>query len=105
MMAKRIAGIEFRILSPDLIRKMSAIDIKSPETYDKDGFPMEGGIMDNHLGVINPGLRCKTCGNTMKRCPGHFGHIELVRPVAHSEFGKNLSSSCRQHARSAEGLR
>ncbi|MBI4210548.1 MAG: DNA-directed RNA polymerase subunit A' [Candidatus Diapherotrites archaeon] len=92
MMMKRIKAIEFRILSPEQIRKMSAIEIKSPETYDKDGFPMEGGFMDNHLGVINPGLRCKTCGNTMKRCPGHFGHIELVRPVAHSEFGKRLET-------------
>ncbi len=90
MMMKKIKGIEFRVLSPEQIRKMSAIEIKSPETYDKDGFPMEGGLMDNHLGVINPGLRCKTCGNTMKKCPGHFGHIELVRPVVHSEFGKKL---------------
>ena len=90
MLMKRIKEIEFRLLSPDQVRKMSAIEIKSPETYDKDGFPMEGGLMDHHLGVINPGLRCKTCGNTMKRCPGHFGHIELVRPVVHSEFGKKL---------------
>lgn len=90
MMMKRIESIEFRIMGPEQVRKMSAIDIKSPETYDKDGFPMEGGLMDNHLGVINPGLRCKTCGNTMKKCPGHFGHIEMVRPVAHSEFGKKL---------------
>ncbi|HLC93378.1 MAG TPA: DNA-directed RNA polymerase subunit A' [archaeon] len=90
MMLKRIKAVEFRILSPEQIRKMSAIETKSPETYDKDGFPMEGGLMDNHLGVINPGLRCKTCGNTMKKCPGHFGHIEMVRPVCHSEFGKKL---------------
>jgi len=92
MMSKRIDSIEFKMFSPELVRKMSAIEIKSPETYDKDGFPMEGGLMDNHLGVINPGLRCKTCGNTMKKCPGHFGHIELVRPVIHSEFGKKLEN-------------
>jgi len=46
--------------------------------------------MDHHLGVITPGLRCKTCGQKMKDCPGHFGHIELFRPVIHSEFGKKL---------------
>ena len=90
MLMKKIKEIKFGILSPEQIRKMSAIEIKSPETYDKDGFPMEGGLMDNHLGVINPGLRCKTCGNTMKKCPGHFGTIELIRPVVHSEFGKKL---------------
>src|SRR3989344_5155748 len=90
MLLKRISSIEFFVISPDMIRKMSALEIKSPETYDKDGFPMENGLMDPHLGVINPGLRCKTCGQQMKFCPGHFGHLELVRPVVHSEFGKKV---------------
>ncbi len=87
---KKINYIEFSVISPQMIRKMSALEIKSPETYDKDGYPMESGLMDPHLGVINPGLRCKTCGQKMKQCPGHFGHVELVRPVVHSEFGKRL---------------
>ncbi len=90
MMMKRIKEIEFGVLSPDHIRKMSALEIKNPETYDKDGYPMELGLMDPHLGVINPGLRCKTCGQKMKECPGHFGNLELVRPVIHSEFGKKV---------------
>ena len=54
MLTKRIQNVEFRVLSPEHIRKMSALEINSPETYDKDGFPMEGGLMDPHLGVINP---------------------------------------------------
>ncbi|MBN2127006.1 MAG: DNA-directed RNA polymerase subunit A' [Candidatus Diapherotrites archaeon] len=92
MLTKKISGIEFSILGPIHIRKMSVIEIKSPETYDKDGYPMEDGLMDHHLGVITPGLRCKTCGQKMKECPGHFGHIELFRPVVHSEFGKRLET-------------
>lgn len=90
MLRKKITGIEFRILNPQMTRKMSSLEIRTPETYDKDGYPMEGGLMDPHLGVINPGLRCKTCGQRMKFCPGHFGSLELVRPVVHSEFGKKL---------------
>ncbi len=90
MLMKKINYIEFGIVSPQTARKMSALEIKSPETYDKDGYPMESGLMDPHLGVITPGLRCKTCGQKMKQCPGHFGHVELVRPVAHSEFGKRI---------------
>ncbi len=90
MQRKKIIAIEFRVLNPDLVRKISALEIKTPDTYDKDGYPMEGGLMDPHLGVINPGLRCKTCGQKMKYCPGHFGSLELVRPVVHSEFGKRL---------------
>src|SRR3989344_3924963 len=90
MLVKKISSIQFRVLSPAMIRKMSALEIKTPETYDKDGYPMEGGLMDQHLGVINPGLRCKTCGQKMKQCPGHFGNLELVRPVVHPEFSKRV---------------
>lgn len=105
MLLKRINAVEFGVLSPNNIRKMSALEIKSPETYDKDGYPMESGLMDPHLGVINPGLRCKTCGQKMKQCPGHFGHLELVRPVIHSEFSKKaeqlLNATCKECGRIA----
>jgi len=90
MIMKKIGSIDFAIISPELVRKMSGIEIKTPETYDKDGYPMEGGLMDSHLGVINPGIKCKTCGQGMRTCPGHFGHIEMERPVVHSEFGRKL---------------
>ena len=85
---KTIGMIKFGILSPEMIRKMSAVEVKVAETYDDDGFPIEGGLMDPHMGVADPGLRCKTCGQKMNRCPGHFGHIELVRPVIHSEYAR-----------------
>ncbi len=102
---KKIQAIHFRVLSPATVRKMSALEIKTPDTYDKDGYPMEGGLMDPHLGVINPGLRCKTCGQKMKQCPGHFGSLELVRPVIHSEFSRRLElllhATCKECGRIA----
>ncbi len=105
MLLKKIHSIEFGLLSPEQIRKMSAIEIKSPETYDKDGYPMEGGLMDPHLGVINPSLRCKTCGQRMKQCPGHFGSLELVRPVIHPKFSPKLEellhATCKECGRIA----
>lgn len=90
MIVKKIGSVDFNFINPELVRKMSSIEIKNPETYDKDGYPMEGGLMDPHLGVINPGIKCKTCGQTMRHCSGHFGHLELERPVIHSEFGRRL---------------
>ncbi|MDD3178274.1 MAG: DNA-directed RNA polymerase subunit A', partial [Candidatus ainarchaeum sp.] len=92
MTTKKIKSIEFGILSPEIIRKMSSVEISRSDTYDKDGYPIERGVMDLHLGVISPGLRCKTCGHTMKDCPGHFGHIELVRPVIHPKFSEKIFS-------------
>jgi len=85
---KKIGRIRFSLFSPEMIRNMSAVNITVPDTYNEDGYPIEGGLVDPHLGVIDPGLKCKTCGGRMGSCPGHFGHIELVRPVVHPEFAK-----------------
>ena len=100
---KRISSIKFAHLSPDEIRKMSATKIITADTYDDDGFPIDMGLMDPHLGVIEPGLRCKTCGKKVDECPGHFGHIDLAMPVIHvgyvKEIKKLLQSTCRSCGR------
>jgi len=45
------------------------------------------------MGTNSAGVRCKTCdctyagsGSRMDDCPGHFGHIELYKPVYHCGF-------------------
>ncbi|RLG78390.1 MAG: DNA-directed RNA polymerase subunit A' [Thermoprotei archaeon] len=100
---KLIGGIKFGILSPDMIRKMSATAIVTSEVYDENGLPVEGGVMDPRLGVIEPGQKCATCGNTLARCPGHFGHLELARPVIHIGFVRHiydlLRATCRRCGR------
>lgn len=83
---KRIKSIEFGMLGPEIIKKMSCTKVVTPELYDKEGYPVDGGLMDIRLGVIDPGLRCKTCGGKLKECLGHFGHIELARPVVHIKY-------------------
>ncbi|RME80251.1 MAG: DNA-directed RNA polymerase subunit A' [Methanobacteriota archaeon] len=85
-----IKKLKFSVFSSEMIMKMSKAKITVPDTYDDDGYPIDGGLMDQRLGVIDPGLRCKTCGGTSKQCPGHFGNIDLVRPVVHPHFAKDL---------------
>lgn len=87
---KRISKIKFGLLSPKEFRKMSTTNIITADTYDEDGLPIEMGLMDTRLGVIDPGLRCKTCHCKAGECPGHFGHIELVVPVIHVGFNKTI---------------
>ncbi len=103
MIPKRIKAIRFEVLSPQEIRRMSVAKIITPETYDDDGFPIDGGLMDLRLGVIDPGLRCKTCGGKAGECPGHFGHIELAAPVIHVGYAKLiakiLNAICRECGR------
>src|SRR5881296_4607137 len=97
--AKILGGIKFSVWSPTEVRKFSVAEITAPETYDEDGMPVQGGLMDNRLGTLEPGQKCATCGNTSAKCPGHFGHIELAEPVLHIAFvddiHKLLLISCR----------
>jgi DNA-directed RNA polymerase subunit A' len=97
--AKILGGIKFSVWSPTEVRKFSVAEVTAPETYDEDGMPVQGGLMDNRLGTLEPGQKCATCGNTSAKCPGHFGHIELAEPVLHIAFvddvHKLLLTTCR----------
>lgn len=93
--SKSLDKIEFGILSPDEIREMSVARIVTADTYDEDGYPIEKGLMDPRLGVIDPGLRCRTCGKRSGVCPGHFGRVELSRPVIHQGFARTIYSCLR----------
>ncbi|MBD3387691.1 MAG: DNA-directed RNA polymerase subunit A' [Candidatus Altiarchaeales archaeon] len=96
---KKVDHIEFGLLSSKMIQKLSAARIYTPNTYDDDGYPIEGGLMDSRLGVIDPGIRCKTCGGRLGECQGHFGHVQLTRPVIHVGYAKEvyniLRATCR----------
>ena len=100
---KKIDRINFGLMSPEQIREMSVVKIERPDTYDEDGYPIESGLMDSRLGVIDPSLKCRTCGEKGGECQGHFGMIELARPVIHVGFGdiihKILRSTCNECGR------
>ncbi len=98
---KKIGSITFSILSPNEVRKMSATKVITADTYDDDGFPIAMGLMDPRMGVIEPGLRCKTCGLRVgkDKCPGHFGHIDLAMPVIHVGLIKNIRDCLRATCR------
>ncbi|MEM2373096.1 MAG: DNA-directed RNA polymerase subunit A'/A'', partial [Thermoproteota archaeon] len=104
MVKGSIAAIKFGILSPDFIRKMAVAEIQNSDTYDEDGSPIPTGVMDPRLGTLEPGQRCKTCGNTYLNCPGHFGYIELAVPVIHIGFVKIIQELLRSTCRSCGRL-
>ena len=87
---KLIDGIDFGLMSPDEIRRISVTKIVAADTYDDDGYPIDRGLMDSRLGVVDPGLRCRTCAGRSGACPGHFGHVELSRPVIHVGYVDNI---------------
>ena len=100
---KTIGEISFGLMNPEEYREMSATKVITADTYDDDGFPIDMGLMDPRLGVIDPGLECRTCGQRSGSCNGHFGHIELAAPVVHVGFSKLirrlLRGTCRECSR------
>jgi DNA-directed RNA polymerase II subunit RPB1 len=72
-------------------KAISVAKIEHPEVMDEATHkPKMGGLMDPRMGTIDRNFKCQTCGEGMSECPGHFGHIELARPVFHP----GMSSLC-----------
>ena len=101
VVTKKIEKIAFGLVSPATIRRYATVAVSSPELYDADGYPVEKGLMDLGMGVIDPGLRCKVCGGRLRTCPGHFGYIQMARPIVNVLYAnqvfdmlKSFCSSC-----------
>lgn len=66
---------------------MAVCLVEHPETYDiATGKPKLGGLLDPRMGTVDRHIKCETCNCTMSECPGHFGYIELSKPVFHVGF-------------------
>ncbi|KRY70126.1 DNA-directed RNA polymerase II subunit RPB1, partial [Trichinella pseudospiralis] len=85
LLTSDVKAIQFSILSPEECRAMSVCEILYPE-INENGKPKLGGLMDPRQGVIDRRSRCQTCAGTIADCPGHFGHLELSKPVFHVGF-------------------
>jgi DNA-directed RNA polymerase II subunit RPB1 len=81
----KIIGVQFSILSPEEIERMSVAEITSKETYTGIK-PKVGGLFDTRMGILEPGLICPTDGQNYIDCPGYFGHIKLARPVFYIQY-------------------
>ncbi|XP_022880719.1 DNA-directed RNA polymerase II subunit 1-like [Olea europaea var. sylvestris] len=90
----KVRVVQFGILSPDEIRQMSVVHIEHSETTER-GKPKPGGLSDPRLGTIDRKMKCETCMASMAECPGHFGHLELAKPMFHIGFLKTVLSIMR----------
>jgi DNA-directed RNA polymerase II subunit RPB1 len=82
---KPIDGVQFSVMGPNEIQETSVVEVTKFETFDKD-IPVIKGLFDLRMGTTDIGKTCTTCGLNNKGCPGHFGHINLARPVYHYHF-------------------
>ncbi|GJY42852.1 DNA-directed RNA polymerase II subunit 1 [Tanacetum coccineum] len=66
---------------------MSDVHIKHGETIERQK-PKIARLSDPRLGVIDRKMKCETCMANMAECSGHFGHLELAKPMFHIRFMK-----------------
>jgi DNA-directed RNA polymerase II subunit RPB1 len=85
-----VNGIQFGIYSPEVIRNKSVVHITCETLYDSNGEPKINGLFDLRMGPIEPRIECKTCEQNYITCPGHFGHIELPKPVFNLQFESEI---------------
>lgn len=81
-----IVGIQLGVFSPDEIKRRSVVEITKASTTDGE----LGGLFDPRMGVLENGKICTTCQQSNHRCPGHFGHYQLARPVYYTQFFKQV---------------
>jgi len=84
-MGDTIIGVQFGIANPEEILSRSVVEVITDKTYQANQ-PVSGGVFDRRFGVIENGAVCTTCKQTNLLCPGHFGHIQLARPVYLYQF-------------------
>jgi len=65
---------------------MSVCNVKIPRSFDENGKPLLNGLADLRMGNASREYRCTTCESDGGDYSGHFGHIELTKPVFHIVF-------------------
>ena len=80
-----VVGIQICVFSPEEIERRSVVEITNTGTYEGNE-PKIGGLFDPRMGVLDNGKECRSCGQTNHKCPGHFGHFRLARPVYYIQF-------------------
>lgn len=94
---KEIKSIQFGVLSGQEIKDMSVCEvsrhtlnaIKTGEDTEKHGKNPYNTLYDPRMGPMSR-IACPTCGLTPKRCPGHFGYIELNSRIIHPFFNRHV---------------
>ncbi len=82
---QEVKGIQFSVLSPEEIIKRSVVQVTKTDTYTGNE-PVNGGLFDLRMGVLEHGKICATCEQKNIFCPGHSGHICLAKPLYNPMF-------------------
>lgn len=96
-----ISEINFQVLSADQIESLGVAEIVRKEIYDPmTRMPMDGGPLDQRLGLSRKDGKCRTCSEPLASCSGHFGWYKLALPVFHAGFFRHVYVICQMICKS-----
>lgn len=79
----KVDGLTLSVLSKEDVTSLSVTHVTEELFYRDNGDPVVDGINDDRMGTMDKDRLCKTCMGSQVDCPGHFGHIKLIKPVFH----------------------
>lgn len=65
----KVRSVQFGLLNPDEVRKMSIAKIDNERIYDEKGVPNFNAINDPRMGTMDKELRCVTCKGSKSFVP------------------------------------
>nr|XP_027207425.1 LOW QUALITY PROTEIN: DNA-directed RNA polymerase III subunit RPC1-like [Penaeus vannamei] len=89
---RNILDIQFGVLSAQDMQQCSHAHIVSSELYNPNANarePASHGVLDRRMGTSQKDVTCETCGKNLSDCIGHYGYLDLARPVFHVGYFKN----------------
>lgn len=78
----KVVGVNFTIMPEEEIERWAVTEINKYEGAQKEE---SNFINDRKLGVSSARNQCETCKQN-NECPGHFGFIQLKKPIYHINF-------------------
>ncbi|KAJ5950207.1 uncharacterized protein N7479_008620 [Penicillium vulpinum] len=91
---KVIKELKFGVMTNDDIVGQAVVEVSDRKFFDLDQTRtvVANGPLDQRMGISNKTDSCATCGNNLKDCNGHFGHVRLVLPSFHVGYFKRVIS-------------
>lgn len=84
-LVSRLENLQCYVVGPHEVLARSVVEVNKTDTYVAS-VPVDNGLFDLRMGTVNNCHPCRTCGQRMNACVGHFGHIELAQPVFYAQF-------------------
>ncbi|CAL4127007.1 unnamed protein product, partial [Meganyctiphanes norvegica] len=91
-LVRNITDIQFGVLTAQDMQQLSHAHIVSSDLYTNNAvtrMPAEHGVLDKRMGVSQKDANCETCAKNLTDCVGHYGYLDLARPVFHVGYFKN----------------